>query len=98
MQVQGPSQLTIHHSSVVTSSNFFGPKLFGHCQKSFELNFLIADHVRVWSSARRVLTQKILHHPLTVLSFKINRTKGDSQGAANRPRISLILLPTTFAQ
>ena len=60
-------------ATVVSRSHEIGTQLEGFLQKNVELNFAVAEHVRVGCTPFRVFGEHIVHHPATVLVREIDR-------------------------
>ena len=58
---------------IVPHCNVIRIQLLGIIQKCFELDFLVAHHVRVWCAPSFVLVKEVLKNAIPVFLFEINR-------------------------
>ena len=57
---------------IMAGCNKISTKLKSVIQKSFELDFLVAENVRIWRTTEPVFIEEVLKYPIPVLAHKIN--------------------------
>ena len=76
---------------VVTRRHRIGAKPVCMIQKCLELDFAVANHIRVWRAPGAVFVQKLRKHPFAIFSDKIDRFQLDADDVAGRGGVDQIL-------
>jgi hypothetical protein len=66
-------------------------------EEMLELDFAVAQHVRVRRAAGGVFGQEMLEHAVPVFAGEIAEVERDAQPAADRDRIAAVVLGTAIA-
>ena len=70
-----------------------GPKPFRRLEKGCELDFPVAQDIRVGGSASGVFIEHIVHHPLSVLLAQVNEIERDADFPRDHFGHEPVLLP-----
>ena len=83
--------ITLTHTGIVTGGDACCTELHGVIEKGAELDFGIAQHIRIGRATGRVLTQKFCEHPLFVFGGKVHRFQFNADDIGYRSAIDQIL-------
>ena len=65
----------------------------GTLQKSIELDFPVAKHIRIRCTAFFILVKHIIHHPLTILLAEVDKIERYTYFTGNKFSHETVLLP-----
>src|SRR3989344_324119 len=80
------------------SGNVIRTHLFGFLPKCAELDFPIAEHVRIWRTSGFVFADHSIHHTLFILFFKIKKQKRYIKSDSALHSISTFFPPTAWQE
>src|SRR5690606_8891043 len=94
---QLPAAALPAHAGVVAGGDALGAERAGVVQKGPELDFAIAEDVRVRRAAGAVLGDEMLEHAVPVFGGEVARVAADAQAAADRDGVLAVFLRATAA-
>ncbi len=80
-------------AAIVPGRHHVGPKFLGGLEKSVELDFPVAQHVRVGGAAGGIFIEHVIHHALAVLLGKIHEVERNPDLPRYHLRHETVLFP-----
>ena len=68
-------------------------QLLSRLQEGVELDFPVAEHIRVWGASGFIFAEHIVHHPLSVLVAEVNEIEGYAYFSRHHLRDEAVFLP-----